>query len=51
MLIAIFLIAGVKVFSSVLSPLFYKIKNDDRLFGGTLIFLAAALTSWLLTRK
>jgi hypothetical protein len=50
-LIGIFLIAGVKVFSSILSPLFYKIKNDDRLFGGILIFLVAALTSWLLTKK
>jgi len=50
-LIAVFLIAGVKVFSSILSPLFYKIKNDDRIFGGVLIFLVAALTSWLLTKK
>jgi hypothetical protein len=50
-LVLVFVFAGAKVFSSVLSPLFYKIQHDDRLFGGVLIFLVAALTSWLLTKK
>ena len=49
--ILIFFFAGIKVFSSILSPLFFKITNDDRLLGGILIFLVAALMSWIMTKK
>jgi len=50
-LILIFFFAGIRVFSSVLAPVYYKITNDERLLGGILVFFIAALTSWVVTRK
>ena len=50
-LIAIFFIAGVNVFSAVLTPFFTKITNDDRIFGSILVLAVAALASFLVTRK
>jgi hypothetical protein len=50
-LVLVFFFAGVKVFSSVLAPAYYKITNDERLLGGVLVFFIAALTSWVVTRK
>ncbi len=47
----IFFFAGIKVFSTVLTPLFFKISNDDRFLGGILIFLVASLMSWIFTKK
>lgn len=49
--IMIFFFAGIKVFSSVLTPLFFKITDNDRILGGVLIFLVAALMSWIFTKK
>lgn len=50
-LILIFFFAGVKVYSSVLLPLYVKVTNEERILGSVILFAVAIFASWVLTKK
>ncbi|MEM4230702.1 MAG: hypothetical protein QXF25_02405 [Candidatus Pacearchaeota archaeon] len=50
-LILVFFFSGVKVFSSGVMPIYYRITENERLIGGILVFFVAGVMSWIVTRK
>jgi len=51
LLIVIFLVAAVNVFSPIFVPLLSGILASQRIVGGILILIIAAIAAWIITRK
>lgn len=55
LLIIVFLVSAIKVFSSSLNPVFYDVKyyitTESKVAGGIILLVIAAIATWVLTKK